>query len=388
MRKVKLYLLTITLLALFSSHSQASSWDMDGNDNIDALTDGLLLLRHTFDLRGAALTDGVMADDSPMSSAQVEQRIADAYAIADIDGSGQVDALTDALILLRYLFELRGDQLVVGAIADDASRSSSSDIEQYIVDHMSSDNSDSGSSGITVSDPAVINEAFGGASYEGETFTFPSGAEAWAGFANMNTDLYPITFPDGGSLSFTGAVPSGGSVNVRFRFEYNPYPDVDPAYDTQTVTVSGADENTYSISIPSQGNNTFSSLIMYVVDRDAPVTVSNLVLSSDGGSNDSGADDSTGDNAGSDNNGSNGDAIDPDFGDSVVTVSDAAVIDEAFGGATYQGETFTFPFGAETWAGFANMNTSLYPLMFESGGLLSFTGSVPSGGSVNVRFRF
>ena len=121
-------------------------------------------------------------------------------------------------------------------------------------------------------------------------------------------------------------------VNVRFRFEYNPYPDVDPAYDTQTVTVSGADENTYSISIPSQGNNTFSSLIMYVVDRDAPVTVSNLVVSSDGGSNDSGADDSVGDNAG-DNSGSN-DTIDPDFGDSVVTVSDAAVIDEAFGGAT------------------------------------------------------
>ena len=32
-------------------------------------------------------------DDSSMSSAQVEQRIVDAYAIADIDGSGQVDAL-------------------------------------------------------------------------------------------------------------------------------------------------------------------------------------------------------------------------------------------------------------------------------------------------------
>ena len=289
---------------------------MDGNDNIDALTDGLLLLRHTFDLRGEALTNGAMAMTASMSSAQVEQRIVDAYAIADIDGSGQVDALTDALILLRYLFELRGDQLVVGAIADDASRSSSSDIEQYIVDHMSSDNSDSGSSGSTVSDPAVINEAFGGATYEGETFTFPSGAEAWAGFANMNTNLYPITFPDGGSLSFTGAVPSGGSVNVRFRFEYKPYPDVDPAYDTQTVTVSGADENTYSISIPSQGNNTFSSLIMYVVDRDAPVTVSNLVLSSGGGSNDSGSDDSGSDNAGdsgSDDSGS---------GDAGGTVSD------------------------------------------------------------------
>ena len=59
-------------------------------------------------------------------------------------------------------------------------------------------------------------------------------------------------------------------------------PDVDPAYDTQTVTVSGADENTYSISIPSQGKNTFSSLIMYVVDRNAPVTVSNVVVTSTG----------------------------------------------------------------------------------------------------------
>ena len=67
MRKAKLYLITITFLVSFSSHSQASSWDMDGNDNIDALTDGLLLLRHTFGLRGNALIDSAMANDSPMS---------------------------------------------------------------------------------------------------------------------------------------------------------------------------------------------------------------------------------------------------------------------------------------------------------------------------------
>ena len=377
MRKVKPYLLALTLLALFSSNSQASAWDMDGNDNIDALTDGLLLLRHTFELRGEVLTDGVMADDSTMSSAQVEQRVVDAYAIADIDQSGEVDALTDALILLRYLFELRGNDLVVGAVADGASRVSPSEIEQYIVEHMSADSSGADNAGGTVSDAAVIDEAFGGATFEGETFTFPSGAEEWAGFANMNTDLYPFTFSNGGSLSFTGSVPSGGSVDVRFRFEYNPYPDVDPAYDTQTVTVSGATADTYTVSIPSQGNNSFSSLIMYVVDRDAPVTVSNLVVSSDGGLDNNVAD-----------NPVDGGSNDPDFGDSVVTVSDVAVIDEAFGGATFEGETFTFPSGAEAWAGFANMNTSLYPFIFQDGGSLSFTGSVPSGGSVDVRFRF
>ena len=382
MKKAKLYLITITLLALFSSHSQASSWDMDGNDNIDALTDGLLLLRHAFELRGDALTDSAMATDSPMSPAQVEQRIVDAYAISDIDGSGEVDALTDGLILLRYLFELRGEALIGSAVAENASRASSSDIEQYIIGHMSSDNSGSGDTGGTVSDAAVIDEAFGGATFEGETFTFPSGAEAWAGFANMNADLYPFTFSNGGSLSFSGAVPSGGSVNVRFRFEFNPHPDVDPAYDTQTVTVSGADEASYSISIPSQGNNTFSSLIMYVVDRDAPVTVSNVVVSTGGASDDSGSDDT-----GLDNGGDNG-SDDSGSGDIGGTVSDAAVIDEAFGGATFQGETFTFPSGAEAWAGFANMNTSLYPLIFKDGGSISFTGSVPSGGSVSLRFRF
>jgi endoglucanase Acf2 len=133
-----------------------------------------------------------------------------------------------------------------------------------------------------VTDAAVIDEAFGGATYEGETFTFPSSADAWAGFANMNNSLYPLIFEDGGSLSFTGSVPSGGSVDVRFRFEYNPYPDVDPAYDTPTVTVSGATEASYSVSIPSQGSNTFSSLIMYVVDRNAPVTVSNLLVTTTG----------------------------------------------------------------------------------------------------------
>ena len=305
MNKIKLYLLSLAVLASFSSYSQATSWDLDGNDNVDALTDGLLLLRHGFDLRGEGLTEGAVASDSSLTPSQIEARIVSAYTIADIDQSGEVDALTDGLLLLRYLFDLRGESLIVGAVANHGSRTTSDAIEQYIVDHMTSsdDGSDnsgdtgsgdtgsgdtgsgdtgSGDIGGTNSGIAVIDEAFGGATFQGEIFTFPTGAEPWAGFANMNLDLYPFTFSNGGSLSFKGSVPSGGSVNIRFRFEYNPHPDVDPAYDTQTVTVSGADENDYSVSIPSQGSNTFSNLIMYVVDRDAPVTVSNVLVTTTG----------------------------------------------------------------------------------------------------------
>ncbi|MGB2400156.1 MAG: hypothetical protein ACPH7H_00005, partial [Porticoccaceae bacterium] len=63
-----------------------------------------------------------------------------------------------------------------------------------------------------------------------------------------------------------------------FRLEYKPYPDVDPAYDTAVVTVSGATAAEYTVAIPSQGANTFSSLIMYIAERDVAVTVTDVAV--------------------------------------------------------------------------------------------------------------
>jgi hypothetical protein len=114
----------------------SATWDFDSNDTADALTDGLLLLRHTFGLRGGMLTDGAVAPDSPLTAAEVEVAIGDAYSIADIDGNGAVDALTDGLMLLRYLFGLRGDMLIGGAVSPDATRSTAADIEGYIQSYM------------------------------------------------------------------------------------------------------------------------------------------------------------------------------------------------------------------------------------------------------------
>jgi hypothetical protein len=58
------------------------------------------------------------------------------YATFDIDQSGSVDALSDGLILLRYFFNLRGDSLISGVISPDANRTSAADIEAYIESHM------------------------------------------------------------------------------------------------------------------------------------------------------------------------------------------------------------------------------------------------------------
>jgi hypothetical protein len=52
--------------------------------------------------------------------------------IADIDGNDDVDALTDGLLLLRYLFGLEGQALVQNVTAYGSQRTSADDIQGYI----------------------------------------------------------------------------------------------------------------------------------------------------------------------------------------------------------------------------------------------------------------
>jgi len=111
------------------------SWDFDENGVGDALTDGLLLLRYTFGLTGNAVTEGAIASDSTLTSAEVEANVVYAAAeghFGDIDGNDNCDALTDGLMLLRYMFGLRGESLISGAVAVNAIRTTATDIEEYI----------------------------------------------------------------------------------------------------------------------------------------------------------------------------------------------------------------------------------------------------------------
>ena len=65
-------------------------------------------------------------------SVDVESRIANLGDLADVDGNGDIDALTDGLIILRYLFGLEGDTLINGVVAEDATRTSAEDIEAHL----------------------------------------------------------------------------------------------------------------------------------------------------------------------------------------------------------------------------------------------------------------
>ena len=50
----------------------------------------------------------------------------------DIDGDGKAEALTDGLLVIRYLFGFRGESLTAGAVASDAQRRTPEDIEAFI----------------------------------------------------------------------------------------------------------------------------------------------------------------------------------------------------------------------------------------------------------------
>jgi len=134
---------------------------------------------------------------------------------------------------------------------------------------------------------ASIADAFGGTSISTGSngnliYNFPTSAESWGGFANETTDIYPVrfigSFEDAGFVTFTASVPSGGSADAYFRFEKNPYPDTEPSVNSDTVTISGSTEKSYSVVIPSQGDKEFRSLLFYVVTRDVPVAIRDVII--------------------------------------------------------------------------------------------------------------
>jgi hypothetical protein len=74
---------------------------------------------------GDGVSDGVN-DPFPLDASATYELL------LDIDGNNEVDALTDGLLFLRYVFGLRGSALIAGVVAQDATRASAEDIETYL----------------------------------------------------------------------------------------------------------------------------------------------------------------------------------------------------------------------------------------------------------------
>ena len=67
---------------------------------------------------------------------KIEGKLTRAQGISDIDGNGSVDSLSDGLLLLRYTFGIRGNNLIKGVVTEQGTRNTAEAIEAYIESHI------------------------------------------------------------------------------------------------------------------------------------------------------------------------------------------------------------------------------------------------------------
>jgi len=127
----------VTVRATFASNPVSQHiLDVDGNTHFDPLTDGLLVMRYLFGITGPELTDSAIGTGNPPPTRTLPAEIAgylqDIEPYLDADLNGEIDPLTDGLLIFRYLSGIRGDALKNSTLAPDASRTSATDIANYL----------------------------------------------------------------------------------------------------------------------------------------------------------------------------------------------------------------------------------------------------------------
>jgi hypothetical protein len=108
--------------------------DADGNGTADALSDGILILRYLFDPAGSwNFADAVSGDATRTTRPTIQAYLEGAKTtVLDVDGNGTADALTDGILILRYLFDPTGSWSFADAVASDATRTTRPAIKAHL----------------------------------------------------------------------------------------------------------------------------------------------------------------------------------------------------------------------------------------------------------------
>lgn len=118
-------------------NESGSAIDIDGDDSTKALTDGLLIIRYLAGFRGTSLIDGAVDPTGHRTTAAtIEKWMTDHRDIfMDIDGDGRFAPLSDGILAIRYLAGFRSTSLVTGAVGSNATRSTAESVTAYLDAH-------------------------------------------------------------------------------------------------------------------------------------------------------------------------------------------------------------------------------------------------------------
>ena len=121
--------------------AQSFDLDVDGNGEAKALSDGVLIVRYLYGFTGSTLTSGAVdtVNGSRTDATDIQAYLADAVAMQalDVDGNGEAKALSDGVLIVRYLYGFTGSTLTSGAVDTvNGSRTEAVDIQNYLLQYM------------------------------------------------------------------------------------------------------------------------------------------------------------------------------------------------------------------------------------------------------------
>lgn len=141
---IRIYVIAFCIsLALLPCTVVSAEFDLDIDDDGEtaALTDGLLVIRYLFGFSGESLIVGAVSNSALRSNAgTIENYLSLNKTMLDVDGNGQQDALTDGLLVIRSLFGFTGEALTAGAVAGAAARGEAIAVQTYLESILDSDN--------------------------------------------------------------------------------------------------------------------------------------------------------------------------------------------------------------------------------------------------------
>jgi hypothetical protein len=125
--------------------------------------DGELVFRFLLGLEGDALVDGAANPTGTRStSSAVRAYLAGAAKMLDVDGNGTTDALTDGVLIRRFLRGLQGSELVQDALGLQATRTDPENLWLYMNGYWPGLAGDiNGDARVDLSDFGLFKSAFG-----------------------------------------------------------------------------------------------------------------------------------------------------------------------------------------------------------------------------------
>jgi hypothetical protein len=113
------------------------NFDIDGDGDVDALSDGTLIMRYLFGGSGNALIEsldvtGGSRNNADSIAAFIELGMSGDNPALDIDADGDVDALSDGTMIMRFMFGGSGNALIDGLNISEGVNNSSSLIETHL----------------------------------------------------------------------------------------------------------------------------------------------------------------------------------------------------------------------------------------------------------------